>query len=146
MSSFKTESVSFSGLMVPFVKQDLTLHINEPNIFSPNTKIKNSTFCPHNVFRCLACFSQQTAIISLNNISQLVFVTVKQIVEWEIETVLLSIVIQGTADDMSVSVWSGRQNIANIMGVLDPWLQKWRIKICFPATCSNPRQATPTCM
>jgi hypothetical protein len=31
----------------------------------------------------------------------------------------------------------------NIVGVLDRWFQKWRIKICFPTTCSNPRQATP---
>jgi hypothetical protein len=37
--------------------------------------IHNSTCCSHNAFMCFVCISEQTAIISLNKINWLVFIT-----------------------------------------------------------------------
>jgi len=41
----------------------------------PGLTFTNSTFCPHSVFMCFVHISEQTAIISVYNISRLDFIT-----------------------------------------------------------------------
>jgi hypothetical protein len=41
----------------------------------PGLTFSNSVFCPHSVLLCLVCFSEQTAIISLDSINRLGFTT-----------------------------------------------------------------------
>jgi len=42
----------------------------------PSLTLQNSTFCTHSVFMCtFKWISEQTAIIFLNNINELVFIT-----------------------------------------------------------------------
>ena len=36
---------------------------------------KNSTFCPHSMFVCFVCTSEQAEILSVHNINELVFMT-----------------------------------------------------------------------
>ena len=38
-------------------------------ICTASVTLRNSTFCPHSVFMCFVCISEQTAIISLYNIN-----------------------------------------------------------------------------
>ena len=46
----------------------------------------NSTFCPHSVFMCFVCISEQTATISLYSINWLVFVTETECVYCAVRT------------------------------------------------------------
>jgi hypothetical protein len=46
----------------------------------------NSTFCPHSVFMCFVCVSEQTAIISLHNINWLVCITETECVYCAVRT------------------------------------------------------------
>ena len=55
--------------------RDLTPYSPVVTICTASLTFNNSTFCPHSVFMCFVCISEQTAIISLNNINWLVFIT-----------------------------------------------------------------------
>ena len=52
----------------------------------------NSTFCPHSGFMCFVWISEQTAIISLYNISWLVFITETEGVYSAVRTASLNII------------------------------------------------------
>jgi len=49
--------------------------------------IYNSTFCPHSVFMCFVCISEQTAIISLYGINWLVCITESECVYCAVRSV-----------------------------------------------------------
>ena len=51
-----------------------------------SSTFNNSTFCPHSVFMCFMCISEQTVIISLYNIKWLVFITEKECVYCAVRT------------------------------------------------------------
>jgi hypothetical protein len=64
------------------------LNINNPLKPSGTASLtfSNSTFCPHSVFMCFVWIWEQTAIISLYNISWLVFITETQCVYCAVRT------------------------------------------------------------
>ena len=52
-----------------------SLHYPLGTLHAPGLTFNSSTFCPHSVFMCFVWIWEQTAIISLNSINWLVFVT-----------------------------------------------------------------------
>jgi hypothetical protein len=52
----------------------LTLCSPVVTICTTSLTFNNSTFCPHSVFMCSVCISEQAAIISLYNINWLAFI------------------------------------------------------------------------
>jgi len=69
-------------------------------ICTTSLTFSNSTFCPHSVFMCFVWIWEQTAIISLCNISWLVFITKMQCVYCVVWTGCLCIV------HLNFCVWS----------------------------------------
>jgi hypothetical protein len=61
-------------------------------ICTTSLSFSNSTFCPHNVFMCSVCISEQTTIISLYNINWLVCVTETECVYCAVRTAYLYII------------------------------------------------------
>jgi hypothetical protein len=54
----------------------LLFNITNPVVYvQPGLTLKNSTFCPHSVFKCFVRISKQTAIISLYSTNWLIFIT-----------------------------------------------------------------------
>jgi hypothetical protein len=58
----------------------------------PTSTISNSAFCPQGVFMGFELFSELTAIISLNNVNQLIFVIETRRVFFAVRTECLNIV------------------------------------------------------
>ena len=69
-----------------FYNRDLTLYSPVVTIRTTTLTLKNSTFCPHSVFLCFVCISEQRAIISLYSINWLVFITQTQCVYCTVRT------------------------------------------------------------
>ena len=61
-------------------------------ICTASLTFNNSTFCPHSVFMCFVCTSEQTAIISLYNINRLVCITETKCVYCEVRTGALTVI------------------------------------------------------
>jgi hypothetical protein len=70
-----------------------THHMFRPStLVSAGTMGVYSTFCPHSVFMCFVCISEQTAIISLYSINWLVFITETECVYCAVRTESLYII------------------------------------------------------
>jgi hypothetical protein len=70
-----TPRVYYCGHFHEYICEDLNSLKQSGNLCVPPTlTLNNSAFRPQSVFVCLVWFSEQTAIISLNSINQLIFV------------------------------------------------------------------------
>jgi hypothetical protein len=56
----------------------------------PGLTSTNPTLCPHSVFMCFVCISEQTAIVSLYSINWLVFITERKSVYYAVGTEYLN--------------------------------------------------------
>jgi hypothetical protein len=85
----------FLSEAIDFDDQNTRSHISlkDVGIFMqppPALTFRNSAFCPQNVFMRFARFSLQTAIVSLNAVNRLIFVTVKCSVFFAVRTEFLN--------------------------------------------------------
>jgi hypothetical protein len=82
-------------LLTGFYNRDLTLCSPVVTICTASLTFNNSTFCPHSIFTCFVCISEQTAIISLYNFNWLVFITETESVYCAVraETSLISLIL-----------------------------------------------------
>ena len=63
-------------------------------ICTTSLTFNNSTFCPHTVFMCFVCISEQTAIISLYNINWMVFITDNRSAHCAVRTAFISVILK----------------------------------------------------
>ena len=85
-SQYKWPLFLYTILTDWFYNRDLTIYRPVVTICTTSSTFKNSTFCPHSVFMCFVCISEQTAITSLYNFNWLVFVTQTQCVYCAVRT------------------------------------------------------------
>jgi len=71
--------------------------------------IQQFTFCPHSVFMCFVCISEQTAIISLHSINWLVFITETECVYCAVRTGSIYTILR-SAHTVYLCVLCGSEN------------------------------------
>jgi hypothetical protein len=92
---------SHSGLSWPVLGRTLPLPL------PPGLTFSNPTFCPHSVFMCFVCISEQRAIIILYSINWLVCITEMECVYCAVRTVFMCFV---WISEQTAIIWLYRIN------------------------------------
>ena len=103
-------------------------------ICTTSLTFNNSTFCPHTVFMCFVCISEQTAIISLYNINWLVFITQTLCVYCAVRTIdiNLPLTLQYRTASPLYSPSSGRCSLVPVRPSRYPALQSETVSSAAP--------------